>query len=184
MGKAKKSVAPRTKTKKITAKERCEVNLFEHSAQREPENVLNNLEEGWEQISILIDSGSTETVAPEGILKGYELISTDWSETGKGYSAANGTEIPNLGEKLVRGQTMNGMWCSMKFQVCSVTKPLGSVSRMCQAGSRVIFCPPEEGSYIEHVATKKKTYLRQSKGLYFLDMWIAPASVFTRPDNQ
>ena len=184
VGKAKKNVAPKKKTKKITAKERCEVNLFEHSAQREPENVLNNLEEGWEQISILIDSGSTETVAPEGILKGYELVSTDWSESGKGYSAANGSEIPNLGEKVVRGQTMNGMWCSMKFQVCSVTKPLGSVSRMCQAGSRVIFCPPEEGSYIEHVATKRKTFLRQSKGLYFLDMWIAPASVFTRPDNQ
>ena len=145
---------------------------------------LNNLEEGWEQISILIDSGSTETVAPEGILKGYELISTDWSESGKGYSAANGSEIPNLGEKVVRGQTMNGMWCSMKFQVCSVTKPLGSVSRMCQAGSRVIFCPPEEGSYIEHVATKKRTFLRQSHGLYFLDMWIAPASVFARPVNQ
>ena len=70
---------------------------------KKTENVLNNLEEGWENISILIDIGSTETVAPEGILTGYELVSTDWSESGKGYSAANGSEIRNLGEKVVRG---------------------------------------------------------------------------------
>ena len=131
-------------------------------------------------MSILIDSGSTETVAPENSLLGYELISTDWSETGKGYTAANGTDIPNLGEKVVKGQTKNGMWCTMKFQICNVTKPLGSVSRICQAGSRVVFGPPEEGSFIEHITTKRKTILRQSKGLYYLDMWIAPSSTFHR----
>ena len=131
-------------------------------------------------MSILIDSGSTETVAPENTLAGYELVSTDWSEMGKGYSAANGTDIPNLGEKIVKGQTGNGMWCTMRFQVCNVTKPLGSVSRICQAGSRVVFGPPEEGSYIEHITTNKKTMLRQSKGLYYLDMWIAPDSTFPR----
>ena len=172
------------KSKKKSAKERHELNLFEHKTQKESENVINNLEEGWEFISILIDSGSTETVAPKDILEGYELISTDWSEAGKGYSAANGSEIQNLGEKVVKGQTATGMWCSMKFQVCSVTKPLGSVSRMCQAGSRVIFCPPEEGSYIENVRTGRRTPLRQSKGLYFLDMWIAPNSGFHRLGNK
>ena len=79
------------------------------------ENTINNIEEGWEFISILIDSGSTETVAPIDSLKGYELISTDWSEAGKGYSAANGSDIPNLGEKVVKGQAANGMWCTMRF---------------------------------------------------------------------
>jgi hypothetical protein len=155
------------------------LNLLEHSA-GEAENMISAVEEGWEQMSILIDSGSTETVAPEKSLVGYELISTDWSEMGKGYSAANGTDIPNLGEKIVKGQTNNGMWCTMRFQICNVTKPLGSVSRICQAGSRVIFGPPEEGSYIEHIMTGKKTILRQSKGLYYLDMWISPASTFPR----
>jgi len=157
------------------------LNLLEHKA-GENENVISAVEEGkgWEQMSILIDSGSTETVAPENTLAGYELVSTDWSEMGKGYSAANGTDIPNLGEKIVTGQTTNGMWCTMRFQVCNVTKPLGSVSRICQAGSRVIFGPPEEGSYIEHITTKKRTTLRQSKGLYYLDMWIAPDSTFPR----
>jgi len=155
------------------------LNLLEHKA-KEAENIISAVEECWEQMSILIDSGSTETVAPEKSLIGYELISTDWSETGKGYSAANGTDIPNLGEKIVKGQTSNGMWCTMRFQICNVTKPLGSVSRICQAGSRVVFGPPEEGSYIEHIITRKRTMLRQSKGLYYLDMWIAPASTFPR----
>jgi len=155
------------------------LNLLEHKA-KEIENEINAIEEGWEQMSILVDSGSTETVAPESALAGYELKSTDWSESGKGYSAANGTDIPNLGEKVVRAQTESGMWCTMRFQICSVTKPLGSVSRICQAGSRVVFQPPEEGSYIQNVTTGKKTMLRQSKGLYYLDVWIAPATTFPR----
>ena len=145
--------------------------------------MINNVEEGWEFISILIDSGSTETVAPKDSLHGYELVSTDWSEAGKGYSAANGSDITNLGEKVVTGQATNGMWCTMRFQICEVTKPLGSVSRICQAGSRVVFGPPEEGSYIEHIKTGKRTTLRQCKGLYYLDVWVAPANVtstFTR----
>jgi hypothetical protein len=98
------------------------LNLLEHKA-KETEHTINAVGEGWEQMSILIDSGSTETVAPENALIGYELTSTDWSETGKGYSAANGTEIPNFGEKIVKAQTGNGMWCTMRFQVCDVTKP-------------------------------------------------------------
>jgi hypothetical protein len=158
------------------------INLLEEKLKDEG-NSINNVEAGWEFVSILIDSGSTETVAPKDSLKGYELTSTDWSETGKGYTAANGTDIPNLGEKVVKGQAANGgMWCSMTFQICEVTKPLGSVSRICQAGSRVVFGPPEEGSYIEHIQTGKKTMLRQSKGLYYLDVWVAPSetSTFTR----
>jgi hypothetical protein len=156
------------------------VNLFEHEKEEQRNGAINNVEtEGWELLSILIDSGSTETVTPKASLAGHKLVATDWSEQGKGYSAANGTEIPNLGEKTVRGKTLDGMWCSMTFQSCDVTKPLGSVSRICQAGSRVIFGPPNEGSYIEHVKTKRKTWLRQARGLYYLDMWIAPESVFT-----
>jgi len=163
-------------------KERSMINLFEHKKTETNENVLNAVEgDGWEFMSVLIDSGSTETVTSSDTLAGYEMVSTDWSESGKGYSAANGTDIPNLGEKVVQGQAANGMWCTMRFQICNVTKPLGSVSRICQAGSRVVFGPPEEGSYIEHVTTRKKTWLRQCKGLYYLDMWIAPATVFTRP---
>ena len=159
-----------------------QVNLFEHKGDDadKSENSINTVAEGWEFLPILIDSGSTETVAPIDSLKGYELVSTDWSEAGKGYSAANGTDIPNLGEKVVKGQAANGMWCTMKFQICNVMKPLGSVSRICQAGSRVVFGPPEEGSYIEHVVTGKRTMLRQSKGLYYLDVWIAPATTFRR----
>jgi hypothetical protein len=166
-------------------KDKLLINMLEAKA-KENENLINNVDEGWEFISILIDSGSTETVAPKDSLRGYELVSTDWSEAGKGYTAANGSDIPNLGEKVVRGQTTNGMLCTMRFQICEVTKPLGSVSRICQAGSRVVFGPPDEGSYIENVTTGKRTMLRQNKGLYYLDVWVAPAnmaSTFTRQGN-
>jgi hypothetical protein len=184
--KKKKKVRMADEEEDQKKKDRRLINLLEHKA-NEIENVLNNVDDenkGWEFISILIDPGSTETVAPDSSLSEYKLTATDWSEAGKGYTAANGTDIPNLGEKVVRGQAANGMWCTMRFQICSVTKPLGSVSRICQAGSRVVFGPPSEGSYIEHVTTGRRTMLRQSKGLYYLDMWIAPESVFPRPGNR
>eukprot|EP00973_Karenia_brevis_P032750 4520451-Karenia_brevis.AAC.1 len=61
----------------------------------------------------------------------------------------------------------------MRFQVCPVTKPLGSVSRMTQAGNRVVLdsIDAPEGSYIENKATGERLYLRQENGVYLLDTW-------------
>ena len=63
----------------------------------------------------------------------------------------------------------------MTMQVAEkVTKPLGSVSRICAAGHRVIF--DDDGSYIEHKETGVRTWLRQRDGIYVLEAWVAPPS--------
>ena len=71
----------------------------------------------------------------------------------------------------------------MKVQMCAnlnEKKFSASVSRINQAGQRVVFDTPEFGSYIEKKKTFAKTWLRQESGVFYLDLWIKPASGFTR----
>ena len=78
----------------------------------------------------------------------------------------------NIGEKFVEVVDENGTTTWAKFQVfrgLGKDKVLGSVSRLVQAGHRVVFQSPELGSYIENVVNGYLTYLRQSNGSYFLD---------------
>ena len=71
--------------------------------------------------------------------------------------------------------TKEGAVKDMKFEVCNVTRALGSVSQMCRAGHRVTFNPPwdPEGSYIEHVETGQRMWLMEKDGIYFLDVRVA-----------
>ena len=62
----------------------------------------------------------------------------------------------------------------MTFQVAGVHKALGAVSRIVGAGHRVIFNEESVGSFIEDKKTGRKTKLRQTNGVYFLDVWMKP----------
>ena len=72
--------------------------------------------------------------------------------------------------------TREGAVRDMKFEVCNVTRALGSVSQMCKAGHKVVFNPPEDpsGSYIQHVETGQKMWLIEKDGIYLLDVRVAP----------
>eukprot|EP00973_Karenia_brevis_P043315 6004481-Karenia_brevis.AAC.1 len=71
-----------------------------------------------------------------------------------------------MGEKVISTVTQEGVEASMKFQICPVTKALGSVSRMTRAGHSVIFNGEghPEGSYIENQSTGSRTYMRLENG--------------------
>ena len=103
----------------------------------------------WEEIShgITIDSGAAETVIPEEMAKLYALMPTPASMAGLEYESATGEPIPNLGEKKIGLCLGDGSYRKMTMQVArGVTKPLGSVSRICAAGHTVVF--DDEGSFI------------------------------------
>ena len=71
----------------------------------------------------------------------------------------------------------------MKIQMCDnldTNKFLASVSRINQAGHRVVFDDPRQGSYIESKSNGSKTFLRQESGVFYLDLWINPDSIFAR----
>eukprot|EP00973_Karenia_brevis_P003725 514899-Karenia_brevis.AAC.1 len=91
----------------------------------------------WEVLTVTVDSGAADSVAPEDQCVGYATRSTAASKAGMNYIAANGKKIPNLGEKVISAVTQEGIETSMRFQICPVTKALGSVSRMTKNGHRV-----------------------------------------------
>ena len=136
---------------------------------------VDNLWGQWEALpeGITIDSGAAETVMPEAMAKQYALKPSIGSEAGVEYQSATGEPIPNLGEKSLNLFMPDGTTRIMTMQVAKgVSKPLGSVSRICSVGHRVVF--DDEGSYIVHKDTGHITWLRQENGVYVLDAWIAP----------
>ena len=60
----------------------------------------------------------------------------------------------------------------MTFQIAAISKPLGAVSKFVSANHRVVLDNPI--SYIESKTSGKKTILRQTNGVYFLDVWMKP----------
>ena len=55
----------------------------------------------------------------------------------------------------------------MTFQVAKVTKPLCSVSKICEKGHTVVF--DESGSYIKHKKTGAVIQLKKERGVYVMD---------------
>ena len=60
----------------------------------------------------------------------------------------------------------------MVLKASPVTKPLGSVKKICQAGHTVVF--DDEGSFIMNKNTGEVTGLRAEDGNFMLAAWIPP----------
>ena len=106
------------------------------------------------------------------------------SRAGVTYIAANGTRMPNLGEKRVKFRTEDGVDSSINFQVTRVKKPLAAVSRITEKGNWVCFGPSE--AYIENVASGKRTTMHLHNGTYSLDVeyfGLQDSAGFSRQDN-
>ena len=129
-------------------------------------------QEGWMPLSIMVDSGAGESVAPPGMFPNIPIHQTTASQSGVEYTAASGHKIPNLGMSCPVVYTTDGSKHLMNFQIASVTKALLAVSRVTSAGYRVVFDEPNCGSYLECKSTWKQIPMRQSRGVYFLDICI------------
>ena len=81
----------------------------------------------------------------------------------------HGSHIPHLGEKQFNAVTEDGLRRKMSVHVTKLNKALLSVSRIVNAGNRVVF--DSEGSYIEHKPSGEWTPLEEKGGLYALKMW-------------
>ena len=140
--------------------------------------------DGWKAISILIDSGASDSVAPPGMFPEIKILQTNASRAGVQYTAAGGHQIPNLGMQRPYIHLLDGSKYTMAFQVAGVSKALGAVSRIVGAGNRVIFDDPNNvGSFIENKATGKQTPLRQHNGVYYLDAWVKPGQGYDNDQN-
>ena len=129
---------------------------------------------------LTVDSGAADHVMPLGWLIMFVVMASLGSKRGLHYVAADGTRIPNLGQQIVRFMTQDGTWCEWIFQVAGIHKPLVSVSKLIEAGYRVIF--DEQNSYIIHKRTKQIIKMRKERVVFVVDAYVMKAkSGFTRP---
>ena len=101
-------------------------------------------------VSMIVDSGAGESVAPSDAFAGYPIFETDAFRSGLECTAAGGHSIVNQGVSQPLLHTTDGDKRIMTFQIAEVTKILASVSRIVATGHRVVFDSPDIGSYIEH----------------------------------
>ena len=139
-------------------------------ARIEPEGINRIDEEGWEEIEFAVDSGASENVMGEDMLRSVEVKEGEAARRGVEYEVANGVRIPNLGEKTFVGFTDTGVRRNLKVQVCDVNKGLLSVSRVVQHEHRAVF--DSDGSYLEDKATGEKLWLQEKGGMYVLKLWV------------
>ena len=128
-----------------------------------PEAEINHLKQGprWVKLETVVDSGAAESVAPVQMAPWVPRQASEGSKRGQTYLSASGKKWPNMGEKKFDMVTFEGNWAQATFQVAEVTRPLCSVSKMCDKGKRVVF---ELGrDYVEHIKSGTRTrFTRQN----------------------
>ena len=83
-------------------------------------NAVEEVAPEWEEIEMAVDSGASESVVNEEQLSGVETLEGKAKQMGVQYEVADGTLIPNLGEKKYIAASDTGVARHMESQVCEV----------------------------------------------------------------
>jgi hypothetical protein len=129
---------------------------------------------GGRVIEAIVDSGAVHSVTPPGLFPGA-TVDSPWSLAGRGYRAANGSPIANLGQIAVRFRTAEGDRCAIPFQVAAVDQPLLSVAHLAAAGNRVEL--GHESGRVVNLATGKTIALERRGGVYIMRMYLADGAL-------
>jgi hypothetical protein len=128
---------------------------------------------GGRVIEAVVDSGAVHSVTPPSLFPG-RVSPSPWSRAGRGYRAANGTGIKNLGQVLVSFSTAEGHKCGIPFQVAEVEQPLLSVAHLTAAGNRVELGHAD--GKVVNTLTGKSIALERRGGVYILRMFMPDAA--------
>ena len=87
----------------------------------------------------------------------------------------------NLGQTHIPIAMDNGSRTMATFQIADVSRPLMSVSTVCEMGNRVVF--GAGGGYILNLETGATTPFETKDGIYVFKLWMPPLSEspFGRP---
>ena len=122
-----------------------------------------------------VDSGASATVISEDMIPAVPMTG---GRSGVMYEIADGTRIPNMGEKCFKAHTEGGLIKKMRADVADVNKALLSVSQVVKAGSKVLFAP--DGSYIQD-SSGECIPLKESNGMYMLSLWVKAGDASVSP---
>ena len=136
-------------------------------------------------IKVALDSGAADHVINPDHVPGHAITPSAGSKAGKHFLAAGGHRIENKGEinVVVSGEEFPGKVRST-FQAAEVTRPLLSVSKICDAGCKVLF--DKDRAVIKKNGKIVGGFKRRG-GLYVADLTVqdpGEASGFTGPGRQ
>lgn len=153
------------------------------------EGILSSMgeQEEWVTLDTVVDSGAADSVAPMEMAYWLPLDPSPGSMRGQTWQSACGEVLPNLGERKIKGYTEEGEPVEAVYQIAEVSKALGSVTRTCDRGNRVVF--EADGGYIENLASGRKTRFNRENNVYVMKTWVRrpaakatarPSAVFSR----
>ena len=87
----------------------------------------------------VLDSGATDSCAPECMCPEVKSRPSEGSRRGQMYTAAGGKKIANEGEKDITMVTGATEIVQTNRQTVDLTRPLSSVMQICLQGNRVLF---------------------------------------------
>ena len=119
-------------------------------------------------IKVAIDSGAADHVINPLDVPCHAVKPSAGSRAGKHFLAAGGHRIPNEGQLnlVVTGEGFSGKVKSM-FQAAAVTRPLLSVSKICDSGCKVLF--DDQRAIIRKGGKNVGTFVRRG-GLYVAEL--------------
>lgn len=93
----------------------------------------------WAKVSSVVDNGASAPVAPPSIAPNVPIVPSEGSKRGQKWTSASEHKVNNLCQQVIHACTESGSMTDVLFQVAEVSKPLISVSALCERGNRVIF---------------------------------------------
>ena len=149
----------------------AQVQLVELPNEQPEVNAVPQSEESgeYEVVTVTLDSGAYNTVGPPKVGTYFPVKPTSASQSGRHYSAANGSVIRNYGQRIIRGRSEEGAEVTMPIQVADVGKVLGSAREFLDTGNRIVLDRDEAGnpcSYMEHKATGHRTAVKEKRGMF------------------
>ena len=130
---------------------------------------------GWVRVRAVIDSGAGASVGPRSLVGKDKLRESPGSRNGQHFTSASGETLKNEGEVVLNSFTEQGQTLCATFQIADITRPLLSVSKICEKGNFVYF--GQRGGVILHTVTGMKTYFTRENGIYVLDLYIKEADM-------
>ena len=124
---------------------------------------------GYEKLPypIVVDSGAVDSALPVKCLPDVPLQETPGLRP---YRGAGGQEIAIKGKKKVQAMTNEGQKRTMNWTVCAVRRPLISVSKMVEAGNKVML--EDTNPRVINSKTGQVTKLQKVNGVFTMDLWI------------
>ena len=133
--------------------------------------IEDHTDDDWMAIWALMDAGSAVHVADlEKHLPGVKVRESAAQKCGVRYQCANGGEIPNKGEGLVRFKTEAGIEKTIVVQNAEVGMPIISTNKLAKEQNDIVY--RADDGYILHLPTGQRTPFVARDGVYFVQMRI------------